>query len=796
VAVSIRLTLDPLWGIRFTFTVLFPAVAVSAGLGGLGPGSVTTLLCAAAAQYFWIEPRGSWAVARPGDLLGIALFLAVGLLISGLNQVWRSAQLHNEEVANELRLLQAITDSAPAAPQPDALTREWLGRIRAVLGCDAATLLVVDGSGAYLAAVASDGLEDAIDPQVQVPLGVGVAGSIAATRTAMIVDDVASATIVSPAVRARLKSLVGVPLCAGERLVGVLHAGSFSRRQFTERDVQLLSRAGGRIAAAIERAHLLDAERLARYEAERATDQLRVALEAGRMGTWQYTLRTGAVSWSSGLEAIHGYRPGEFPGTFDAFRREIHPDDRDRVLQAISEAVAERRDHHVEYRIVRPDGTVRWVEGRGQLFLDAAGQPDRMIGVCVDTTERREAEDRFRLAIEAAPTAMILVDEQGAIAMVNGLTERMLGYNREDLLGQSVEQLLPRRLRSVHAHHRAAFLADPRQRPMGFGRELFALRKDGTEVPVEIGLSPVEMNRGVAVLAAVTDITERKRLEDERTELLAREQAARAEMERANRLKDEFLAVLSHELRTPLNAVLGYAQMLASGSLSSDRQSHAITAIQRNANAQTRLVESLLDLSRVIAGKLQLELESLDLARLVETALDVVRPDADAKQIAVQITGPENLPAVVGDGGRLQQVLTNLLANSIKFTPAGGRITVHLSHSAGFVHVAISDTGRGITPEFLPYVFDRFKQDDGSKGRSPAGLGLGLALVREMVQAHGGAVTAESPGEGRGSTFSVTLPLSPTPHPGAHKADGQLGKPAHSGPVPAAIRNIANTREV
>jgi PAS domain S-box-containing protein len=508
----------------------------------------------------------------------------------------------------------------------------------------------------------------------------------------------------------------------------------------------------------VEHARLLEAERIARQNFEVAVQQLQTALHAGRMGTWEYALRTGTVKWSPGLEAIHGYAPGTFPGTFDAFRNEIHPEDRDRVLEAIAEAAEQRRDHHIEYRIMRTDGAVRWVEGRGQLFLDGSGQPERMVGVCADITERKQAEERFRIAVEAAPAAMLMVDQRGTIVLANALTERLLGYTRDEIVGGSVEHLLPPRYRSSHVEDRARFQADARQRPMGVGRDLYAVRKDGVEVPVEIGLSPVETAEGVFVLAAVTDITERKRTEQQRAAVLVREQAARAEVERANQLKDEFLAVLSHELRTPLNAVLGYAHLLSTGALPPERTSHAIEAIQRNAQAQARLVESLLDLSRIIAGKLELDIQQVDLSRLLDGALDAVRPDAEAKSITIDVDVPSTVSTLQGDGGRLQQVFWNLLSNAVKFTPNGGRIGVHVAQQDREVTIAVTDSGQGISAAFLPQVFDRFTQAE-NRG-SPKGLGLGLAVVREMVHAHGGRVVAESPGEGLGSTFTVTLPLS------------------------------------
>jgi signal transduction histidine kinase/ActR/RegA family two-component response regulator len=298
---------------------------------------------------------------------------------------------------------------------------------------------------------------------------------------------------------------------------------------------------------------------------------------------------------------------------------------------------------------------------------------------------------------------------------------------------------------------------------MGVGRDLFAVRKDGTEIPVEVGLSPIETDEGVFVLAALTDISERKAIEQQRAEVLAREQTARVELERASRLKDEFLAVLSHELRTPLNAILGYSSLLNMGALEPDGARHALAAIQRNAQAQARLIGALLDLSRVMAGKLELDLCDVDVSRVVDAAVDVIRPDADAKGISLEVDKPATIAALHADAGRLQQVFWNLLSNAVKFTPRGGRIRVAIREQDGHAHVQVTDTGQGIRPDFLAHVFDRFRQGDRPPKGSMAGLGLGLAVVRELVEAHQGRVVVHSAGEGLGSSFTVILPLSGAP---------------------------------
>lgn len=410
------------------------------------------------------------------------------------------------------------------------------------------------------------------------------------------------------------------------------------------------------------------------------------------MGTWQWTIGTGQLKWSPGLEAIHGYAPRTFPGRFDAFEREIHPDDRERVLMAITEAVEHRRNHHIEYRIVRADGTVRWVEGRGQLFMTADGRPDRLIGVCTDVTERRQAEERFRLAIEAAPTAMVVVDREGIIAFVNALTEPLFGYPRDEMVGRSIDHFVPARLRERHEEYRHTFTTEATRRPMGAGRDLYALRKDGSEVPVEIGLSPFETDAGLFVVAAVTDITERKRLLDS-------ERLAEREAEQANRTKDQFLATVSHELRTPLNAIVGWAAVLQRGAIDEALQDRALKAISANARQQAELIDELLDVSRIMSGKLNLERTAVDLPELVRAAVDTVQPAADKKRIHIALDAEPSLHDFYADQGRLQQVIVNLLSNAIKFTPDGGRIQLDVRRVDRMVVVPSAPTvlakGRG-----------------------------------------------------------------------------------------------------
>jgi signal transduction histidine kinase/CheY-like chemotaxis protein len=266
---------------------------------------------------------------------------------------------------------------------------------------------------------------------------------------------------------------------------------------------------------------------------------------------------------------------------------------------------------------------------------------------------------------------------------------------------------------------------------------------------------------GTALLTgSIVDFTARRVAETQVAHLLAEEQSARAIAETASRLKDEFLATVSHELRTPLHAISGWAHVLARAELSPEEQARAVEAILRNAKAQNRIIEDILDVSRIITGKLKLDLQPLDLVSVVESALDTVRPTAAAKKIRVDTAiGRGRLP-VLGDAARLQQAVWNLLINALKFTAAGGAVTITVRETDGSAQLTVSDTGIGIAPEFLPHVFERFRQADGSITRRHGGLGLGLAIVRHIVEMHGGTVYAESAGEGRGATFVVTVPAA------------------------------------
>jgi PAS domain S-box-containing protein len=367
--------------------------------------------------------------------------------------------------------------------------------------------------------------------------------------------------------------------------------------------------------------------------------------------------------------------------------------------------------------------------------------------------------------LNAAPDAMVIVDEKGAIVLANRQTEKLFACDHEELIGKPVEALIPG-FRGADLVHRSHSFQAADAHPPGADLTLQALRKDGEEVPVEISLSPLETDQGTLVIAAVRDVTGRRAAqttaEDAQTTAVDARRTAehgQRKAEEANRIKDDFLATLSHELRTPLNAILGWSTILASGHLSIEASSRAVQSVIRCARQQTRLVDDLLDVSRIVSGSLHLTVQSLALAPVVEAAIDTVRLGAEAKFIQLQVVLDSSEVVVAGDHARLQQIVWNLLSNAVKYTPKGGRILVSLEYTNSVAQLTVKDSGRGIEPDFLPFVFDRFRQADSSSTRAIGGLGLGLAIVRQLVELHGGTVDVHSEGANLGATFTVRLPI-------------------------------------
>ena len=352
--------------------------------------------------------------------------------------------------------------------------------------------------------------------------------------------------------------------------------------------------------------------------------------------------------------------------------------------------------------------------------------------------------------LDEAPCGFFAVSDDGRVMAANATLGRLLGTPAAAIVGKHVDSLFASASRIFYQTH-----IFPMLKLEARVQEIYVSLRDseGGEVPVMLNGARIQRYGSPVSDFIVVPMRRRNQYE---TEILAARKAA----EDATRAKDDFLAVVSHELRTPLNSISGWAHMLTTGTLDDPTRERAIQAIVRNARLQTKLIDDILDFARITSGKLRLDVAPVDLLRVVENAIEGVAPAAAAKSIQLERVIEPGVGVVSGDADRLQQVLWNLLTNAVKFTPEGGRVEVRLAHSRTAAEITVTDTGRGIPPSFLPYVFDRFRQADDQGVRKEGGLGLGMSITRHLVELHGGSVGAASPGEGKGSTFTVRLPLT------------------------------------
>jgi PAS domain S-box-containing protein len=444
----------------------------------------------------------------------------------------------------------------------------------------------------------------------------------------------------------------------------------------------------------------------------------------------------------------------------------------------------------VELRVPRKDGTLIDVEVWTGPWKDTNGNAHGSLSIFAEIGQHRAVEQklaqveqkllqmkaqeeearagmrterRFREILEAAPDAIIGVDREGRILLLNLVTEKLFGYKREELLGQTVDILVPDALRAGHAQHRAHYWEHPVIRPMGSGLALHGRRKDGSSLPVEISLSPVTSEDGFRVMAVIRDISERRQTEDRLREMqqtYARELESRnREVERANQLKSEFLASMSHELRTPLHTIIGFSELLAEeleGPLN-EKQRRFIDHIHTDSLHLLALINDILDISKIESGRLSLSREAFDITGTVEETLSSIRPQGIAKAITIETNLSIPVP-IYADRLRIKQVLFNLLSNALKFTPEGGKVAVEAALRNGFIEISVSDTGIGIPKDQHEAVFDKFYQVGATTKGVREGTGLGLAISKALVEEHGGRIWLESE-PGRGSRFTFTIAL-------------------------------------
>ncbi len=471
------------------------------------------------------------------------------------------------------------------------------------------------------------------------------------------------------------------------------------------------------------------------------------------------TLDGVITSWNHAAERMFGYAPAEAIGRNITLI--IPPDRLEEETRVLASIRAGRRVEHFETIRVTKDGRQVAVSLTVSPVKDSSG---RIIGaskVARDVSERRRgeiAQARLAAIIESSEDAIISKTLDGVITSWNGAAERVFGWTAAEAIGQHITLIIPEEYREEER----GVLARLRRGDRIDHFETVRQRKDGQLLDVSITVSPIRDGRGTIVGASkvARDISAQRILEQARQALLEREQAARTEAEDLNRSKDQFLATLSHELRTPLNAIYGWARMLEGGGLDPAAMRNATQAILRNSTIQVQLIEDLFDVSRVITGNMRLDVRPMNVFAPLEAALDTVRPAAAAKGIRLDTALDPRATPIMGDPGRIQQVVWNLLVNAVKFTPKGGRVELRLRRVNSHIQIMVSDTGEGIAPDQVAHLFERFRQADTGPTRRHTGLGIGLSLVKHLVELHGGTVSGMSAGLGQGSTFTVQLPVS------------------------------------
>jgi len=535
-------------------------------------------------------------------------------------------------------------------------------------------------------------------------------------------------------------------------------------------------------------------------------ERLRLALDAARLGDWSWDAATDIVTMSVRAAEIFDIPPGPVL-TWTEMREILHPEDRERARCAVEKAIADRADYDIEYRITTSHGD-RWVAARGHAAYAGDGTVLGMLGIVQDITEQIGAKRLFQ---EQAETLQVINDlgrilsaELDLRKLVQALTDaatELTGakfgsffYNVLDEGGGSYMLYTLSGVDRLHFERfpmpRATALFGPTFRGEGIIRlaDVTADPRYGQNEPhhgmprghlkVRSYLAVPVIGRSGEVLGGlffghpepgrfaesaervVVGLAAQAAIAIDNARLFDAVKKARESAEIANRLKDEFLATVSHELRTPLNAVLGWTSLLRTTHMAPARRERALETIERNARLQQKIVEDILDVSKIIAGQLTLEKEPMPFRPVVEAAIESIRPVAESKHIRVTVELDDDPAIIIGDNSRLQQVVWNLLSNSMKFTPDGGGVRVTLLVTESRVELVVADTGIGISPEFLPHVFERFRQEDARHTRIHGGLGLGLAIVRHLTEMHGGSVAAVSAGEGKGSTFIVRLPTA------------------------------------
>jgi two-component system, LuxR family, sensor kinase FixL len=501
----------------------------------------------------------------------------------------------------------------------------------------------------------------------------------------------------------------------------------------------------------LHRAHLAHQLQASQAALRKTEQHMQIAANAADLALFTWDLARDDIWLSQKARAVFGFSPSEKIDT-ERIQSVIHPEDRDLVRNAVKDSLQTGAENPVEYRVVLQDGTIRWLVRRSSTEFDSNGRPVFMHGILFDITERKFAEERFRLVVEAAPNAIIMINRKRRIVLMNKQVETLYGYNRDELIGQPVEILVPERFRSQHSSYRHAYFGDASVRPMGGGRELFGRCKDGSEIPIEIGLSPIHTSEGPSVLASIVDISERKKAERE----AARHRHELAHLSRVAML-GELSGSLAHELNQPLAAILSNAQAAEQFLRDEVVDVHELRQILSEIVAQDKRASEVIQRLRLLftKGEVGHHFTNLHINEVVQDVLKLMRNDLANQGVTVETELAENLPAIQGDPVQLQQVLLNLVLNAceamIDCDPSERQLIITSGRENGAVHVSVKDRGVSIPEETMERLFEPFFTTKAT------GMGLGLSVCRTIIEAHRGNIWVTNNVK-RGATFHFSLP--------------------------------------
>lgn len=732
-------------------------------------------------EFRFRNPDGHvrWAHVRSAPL-----FADDGTLVGHVGTVEDITERRRAEalVRGQNRVLELLTRGVPLAEVLEELT---LSIERQSSEGVIASILLLDDDGLHLRHGSAPSLpadyNSAIDG-LRIGEAVGSCGTAAFRKEPVVVSDISLDPLWRDfrelALSHDLHACWSTPIFStDERVLGTFALYYREPRSPAESDWELISLVAHTAAIAIERARAAESLRASEKFSRAILDSLSasVAVLDGEGEIVSVNRQWERFSIENGNPRLSGVGVGVNYLEVVGRSAERNCEEAKPVLEGIRAVLdGELAEFSIEYPCHSPIER-RWF----LMYASPLSTPHRGAVIShINISDRKLAEESLierdralehqsrvtRTITDNATAALFMMDAEGRCTYMNPAAERMTGFKFEEVEGRVLHDMIHHK-RPDGTHYPMSECpidrALPEKMHVSAHEDVF-IRSDGTLFPVMCSASPIaEDGLAASTVIEVRDITEEKRAQDEREHLLSLEREARREAEEASRLKDEFLATLSHELRTPLTAILGWAHMLGHGKPDEAAFKHALGVIERNARAQAQLVEDLLDVSRVITGKLKLEVQGIEPATFVESAIESARPAAEAKGIELHKSFNGTAGWVSGDPARLQQVVWNLLSNALKFTPPGGSIQVGLKQSNSHIEITVSDTGQGIPEEFLPHVFDRFRQADGTITRRHGGLGLGLSIARHLVELHGGTIHADSPGEGRGATFTINLPLIP-----------------------------------